>query len=187
MLTQLQAVDADDLVRRRRRLEEALSAFDAATVTTTHGFCQEMLLALGTAGDLDPDALLVEDISDLVREVADDLYLRQWGRPDAGPPALKVAEFRELATAVAKDRTSRLVPEATTDGDPGLRARIAAGVQKEVEKRKRRQHLIDFDDLQERLKAVLTDPITGQPAVGRLRDRYRIVLVDEFQDTDAHQ
>ena len=92
--------------QRRRRLEEALATFDAATVTTTHGFCQEMLLALGTAGDLDPDAVLVEDLSDLVREVADDLYLRQWGRPDADPPALKPAEFRELATAAAKDRTS---------------------------------------------------------------------------------
>ena len=165
VLVHLTAVDADELLKRKRRLEEALATFDAATVTTTHGFCQQVLLALGTAGDLDPDAVLVEDVSDLVREVADDLYLRQWGRPDADPPLLKPAEFRELATAAAKDRTSTLLPAKDTDGAPGLRARIAAGVQAEVDKRKRRQHLIDFDDLQLRLAGVLTNPMTRDAAL----------------------
>ena len=69
---------------RRRRLDEALAVFDAATVTTTHGFCQQVLLALGVAGDHDPGATLIENIGDLVTEVADDLYLRKWGRPDSG-------------------------------------------------------------------------------------------------------
>ncbi|BEP13443.1 exodeoxyribonuclease V subunit beta [Acidothermaceae bacterium B102] len=187
VLVHLAAVDHDELLVRARRLEEALATFDAATVTTTHGFCQQVLMALGTAGDLDPDALLVEDLSDLVREVAEDLYLRQWGRPDADPPSLKPAEFRELATAAAKDRTSTLLPARDTDGTPGLRARVAAGVQHEVDKRKRRQHLIDFDDLQLRLAAVLKDPMTRDAALSRLRDRYTIVLVDEFQDTDPVQ
>jgi exodeoxyribonuclease V beta subunit len=187
VLSQLADVAPLELVLRHRRLEEALSSFDAATVTTTHGFCQEMLLALGTAGDLDPDATLVEDVADLVREVADDLYLRQWARPGADPPDLKPEEFRELASAAAKDRTSELLPAKDTDGVPGLRARIADGVQQEVDKRKRRQHLIDFDDLQLRLAAVLTDPTNGPAALSRLRERYTIVLVDEFQDTDPVQ
>ncbi|MDX6245552.1 MAG: exodeoxyribonuclease beta subunit, partial [Frankiales bacterium] len=187
VLLQLADVGPLELVLRHRRLEDALSSFDAATVTTTHGFCQEMLLALGTAGDLDPDATLVEDVADLVREVADDLYLRQWARPGAGPPDLKPEEFRELASAAAKDRTSELLPAMDTDGTPGLRARIADGVQQEVDKRKRRQHLIDFDDLQLRLAAVLTDPTNGPAALSRLRERYTIVLVDEFQDTDPVQ
>ena len=77
--------------RRRRRGELAVrtaprskrhsTVFDAATVTTTHGFCQQVLLALGTAGDHDTGAVLVENIGDLVTEVADDLYLRKWGTP----------------------------------------------------------------------------------------------------------
>ncbi|MDX6230381.1 MAG: exodeoxyribonuclease beta subunit, partial [Frankiales bacterium] len=116
VLLQLAAVGPAQLALRRRRLEDALSSFDAATVTTTHGFCQEMLLALGTAGDLDPDATLVEDVADLVREVADDLYLRQWAWPGAERPDLKPEEFRELASAAAKDRTSELLPATDTDG-----------------------------------------------------------------------
>ena len=187
VLLQLAAVSPGELLLRRRRLEEALSSFDAATVTTTHGFCQEILLALGTAGDLDPDVTLVEDLSDLVREVSDDLYLRQWGRPEAGPPTVRLEDFRALTTAVAQDRTSELLPAGTTDGNPGLRARIAKGVRDEIDRRKRRQHLIDFDDLQLRLAAVLTHPATQDAALSRLRARYRIVLVDEFQDTDPVQ
>jgi exodeoxyribonuclease V beta subunit len=39
VLVQLADTDATTLESRRRRVEEALTAFDAATVTTTHGFC----------------------------------------------------------------------------------------------------------------------------------------------------
>ncbi len=38
-----------------------------------------------------------------------------------------------------------------------------------------------------RLADALADPETGEQAAERLRDRYRIVLVDEFQDTDPIQ
>ena len=35
-----------------------------------------MLAGLGIAGDLEPEAAFVEDVSDLVAEVVDDVYLR---------------------------------------------------------------------------------------------------------------
>ncbi|MBW3630650.1 MAG: type IV-A pilus assembly ATPase PilB [Gemmatimonadetes bacterium] len=82
-------------------MRDALASFDAATVTTTHGFCQQVLSTLGTAGDHDVEAVLVEDLRDLVGEVADDLYLRKWGAPGTPPPELKVKDFRELARTVA--------------------------------------------------------------------------------------
>ena len=69
------AAASDDVVRlladgaaarssreRRARLVRALADFDAATIATTHGFCQEVLSGLGVAGDLEPDATLVEDV-----------------------------------------------------------------------------------------------------------------------------
>ena len=40
--------------RRRDRLARALADFDAATIATTHGFCQEVLGGLGVAGDVEP-------------------------------------------------------------------------------------------------------------------------------------
>ncbi|GLY14412.1 RecBCD enzyme subunit RecB [Kineosporia sp. NBRC 101677] len=181
--------DTVDEARRRRRLERleiALAAFDAATVTTIHGFCQQVLTTLGTNGDHDPGTVLVEDIGDLVREVADDLYLRKWGFPGAGTPDLGQAEFHQLAIdAVAE--AADLVPDPGVGGTPGLRARIAQAVRAEVERRKRRLGVFGYDDMLTRLAGTLTDPQSGPAACRRLRERYRFVLVDEFQDTDPVQ
>ncbi|HEU4913182.1 MAG TPA: UvrD-helicase domain-containing protein [Actinomycetes bacterium] len=187
VLRLLAEADAAEVGVRRRRLEEAVTVFDAATVTTTHGFCQQVMLALGTAGDHDPGAVLLEGVGDLVAEVADDLYLRKWGTPGAEAPDMKRAEFHALALAAATDPATELLPGPDTDGAPGQRARIAAAVRAEVDRRKRRQQLIDYDDMLIRLAATLTDPTTGPVARDRLRARYRVVLVDEFQDTDPVQ
>ena len=187
LLRLLADVDDASLAARRRRLNEALAVFDAATVTTTHGFCQQVLLALGTAADHDTGASLVESISDLVAEVADDLYVRKWGRPGAEVPTMTREEFGKLAAAAAADPATSLVPEPQTDGMPGLRVRIAHAVRAEVDRRKRRKHLIDYDDMLTRLAGTLTDAESGLVAKERLRARYGVVLVDEFQDTDPVQ
>ena len=156
---------------RCRRLSDALAAFDAATVTTTHGFCQQVMLALGTAGDHDPGVALLEDVSDLIREVSDDLYLRKWGVANAEPAQLTPAQFRDLADAAAGDPGTRLVPDVGVGGLPELRVRIARAVRVELDRRKRRQQVIDYDDLLLRLAATLADPVVGPAAAAGLRDR----------------
>jgi len=172
--------------RRLERLNRALATFDAATVTTIHGFCQQVLSSLGTNGDHDPAIVLQEDLSDLVREVADDLYLRKWGHPGADAPDFGRADFHRLAVdAVAE--MSDLVPDPSCGGMPGLRARIARAVRVEVARRKRRLGVLGYDDLLGRLAATLGDEVFGPAACARLRTRYRFVLVDEFQDTDPVQ
>ncbi len=191
----------DDLVRllargddavvaaRRHRLGRALSAFDAATIATTHGFCQQMLAGLGVVGDIDPDLTFVERIDDVVTEVVDDLYLRKFAPNGAPDPLIDYACARKVAFAAAvQDRHADLAP---TDAAPGsaaqLRVGIAGAVRTEVQARKRSRHLIDYDDLLTRLRDALADPRTGPVAQQRIRARYRYVLVDEFQDTDPVQ
>ena len=189
LLCHLADVKDADVAVRRQRLEHALAVFDSATVTTTHGFCQQVLLALGTAGDYDSNAVLVENIYDLVAEVADDLYLRKWGVPDAHPPEIPLNEFRQLAKDVAaNDPATDLLPDPIdVAGVPALRARIALKAREEADTRKRRLRLVDYDDMLLRLARTLGDPVSGPVAQARLRNRYRIVLVDEFQDTDPVQ
>jgi exodeoxyribonuclease V beta subunit len=179
--------DPAEQVLRAQRLRDALATFDAATVTTTHGFCQQVLTALGTVADFDPGAVQVEEATDLVDEVAADLYLRQWGAHQPGTPPLPLATYRELVKDVAADPMTDLLPAPDTPGEPGLRARVAQAIRAELHQRKRRLRIVDFDDLLVRLAGTLADPESGPVALDRLRGRYQVVLVDEFQDTDPVQ
>ena len=58
-------------------------------------------------------------------------------------------------------------------------------MREEVERRKRRLGILSYDDLLSQLADALEDP-AGAARV-RMRQRWRIVLVDEFQDTDPVQ
>lgn len=189
LLAYLATGSAIEVAERRQRLVTALSSFDAATIVTTHQFCQQVLLSLGTAGDLDPDAVLVENLDDLVEEVVSDLYLRKWAVSGADEPTLAFKPALDLARAVVYDPQATLRPEPAADDSspPAIRARFAHAVRDEFERRKRRQRVLGFDDLLSRLQATLADRDSGPAAVGRLRARYRVVLVDEFQDTDPVQ
>ena len=68
-----------------------------------------------------------------------------------------------------------------------MRVRLAAAVRLEVERRKRLRRLVSYDDQLTRLAASLADPVSGTAACERLRSRFRVALVDEFQDTDPVQ
>ncbi|MGK8522897.1 UvrD-helicase domain-containing protein [Nocardia asteroides] len=185
---------ADELVRylaqagesevrlRRRRLLTALSDFDAGTIATTHSFCQRMLDELGLAGEHDPGTRLVETVDDLVGTVVDDLYLHRYAR---GEPPFSVKEARTLALAAVRDRHAALVPDG--ESGAGERVAFAHAVRAETERRKRLAGLRDFDNLLVLLHDVLADPDHGALACRRIRARYRVALVDEFQDTDPLQ
>lgn len=186
VVAHLAACDADELDRRRARLTRALAQFDAATITTTHGFCQQMLTALGVAADVDADAALVPDVSELRDEVVDDLYLRRYAAEQR--PALDVEQAREVARAALDDPQAALEPADAEPGTPAWhRVRFAEAVRAEVERRKRTRRVLDYDDLLTLLRDALTDPVTGAAAAERVRARYRVVMVDEFQDTDPVQ
>ncbi|UFU03692.1 UvrD-helicase domain-containing protein [Ruania suaedae] len=178
--------DEDELGRRRARLARALSQLDAATITTTHGFCQQMLTALGIAADVDPAATFVPDVADLVREVTDDLYVQEFS--DEKQPRLSPDELYALGRAAVSDHGAQLEPKTDDTTDlGGLRYRLAVAVRAETERRKRVGHLMDYDDLLVLLRDALRDPRNGAAAAQRIRERYRVVMVDEFQDTDPVQ
>ncbi|MCW2681426.1 MAG: exodeoxyribonuclease beta subunit [Frankiales bacterium] len=177
-----------ELVLRRQRLRHALSQFDAATIATTHSFCQQVLDSLGMSGDHEPGVTMVESVDDLLREVVDDLYLRKFAPHGADLPQLSAREAREVAREATRDGAARLEP-ADADRASGAGQRVGLGIaaRKELERRKRLVGVRDFDDLLVLLRDVLADPVRGEAACRRLRSRYTVVLVDEFQDTDPVQ
>ena len=172
---------------RCNRLGKAIADFDAATIETTHGFCLQVLYGLGTAGDVDRDVTLVEDVRDLVDEVVDDLYLRKFAHREN-----TIAFSREEAGKVARkvlDIADAFVVPPLSDGDElePTRRRFAERVRKEMKKRKRALNILTYDDVLLRLRDTLADPARGALAQARLRERFDVVLVDEFQDTDPVQ
>ncbi|MCX6462275.1 MAG: UvrD-helicase domain-containing protein, partial [Pseudonocardiales bacterium] len=174
-----------EVAQRRERVVRALAGFDAATIATTHQFCQQMLAGLGVAGDSDPQAVFVESIDDLVAEVVDDFYVRKYGLRDAANPAFTHAEALSLARQAVYDAQARLEPAGEPPDTPaGVRYRFATAVRSEVARRKRVAGVYTYDDMLTRLSDALR---TSPEAAQRLRSRYAVVLVDEFQDTDPVQ
>src|SRR5690606_17598265 len=184
VLDLLLAADEQERALRHRRLREALGRFDAATIATTHQFCQMVLKGLGVAGDTDADATLVEDLDDLLVEVLDDLYLRGFAKAER--PEFSRGEARAVARAAAGDPSARLEPRSAAQGTPAARRlRFAEAVRAEMEVRKRRLGVLSYDDLLSQLACALEDE--DSPARQRMRQRWSVVLVDEFQDTDPVQ
>ena len=182
----LLAVGSDAEVRERHtRLVGALARFDAATIATTHGFCQEVLGGLGIAGDVETDMTFVEDPAELVEEVVDDLFVRRFHR--LGAPQFSRTEALRIARIAIDNPAARIEPDGAPEHSiAAMRVRFARAVCDEFGRRKRRMSLITYEDLLTRLQKTLSGP-GGEAAAQRLRARYRVVLVDEFQDTDPVQ
>jgi exodeoxyribonuclease V beta subunit len=185
LLSLLVDCDAAERAVRHQRVVDALVGFDAATIATTHQFCSMVLSSLGVVGDTDARARLVEDLDDLVSEVVDDLYLRAFAFVD-DRPAFTHTEAMAIARAVVRDPQAHLEPEGDDRSTPaGRRVAFALKVRAELEVRKRRLGILSYDDLLQQLAQALEPE--DSPARVRMRARWRVVLVDEFQDTDPVQ
>ncbi|WP_310961868.1 UvrD-helicase domain-containing protein [Nocardioides terrisoli] len=174
----------EECATRRHRLQSAVTQYDAATILTTHGFCDLVLRSLGVAGQTDVTDRLVEDVDDLVEDVVVDEYLRRWADSPEEPP-VEVGDARAAARAAVHHLRGRIEPDASVDPRAGALVAFARAVVAEVDARKRSGGLLTFDDLLTRL----ADAVEGDdsPAAQRMRERWPVVLVDEFQDTDDVQ
>jgi len=186
LIAYLAEADDAEIGLRRRRLLRAVSDFDAATIATTHSFCQRMLDSLGVIGENEPGSVLVESVEDLLAEVGDDLYVARYA---ANPsPLLSPEDARSVAREAVADPQARLAPDdADPATAPGQRVAFAAAARTELARRKRLAGIRDFDDLLVLLRDTLAHPIHGEMACARIQQRYRVILVDEFQDTDSVQ
>jgi exodeoxyribonuclease V beta subunit len=142
------------------------------------------LHGLGITGDIDHDVTFVEESNHLVDDVVNDFYLRKFA--SAGDPAFGVAEAHRIARKVVANPDA-VIESFVRDDPDSIRKMFAGRVRAEVERRRRLGGLLTFDDLLTRLRDTLRDEVRGELACQRLRERYRVALVDEFQDTDPIQ
>ncbi|EKF24988.1 exodeoxyribonuclease V, beta subunit [Mycolicibacterium hassiacum DSM 44199] len=184
VLAHLLRGDAEEVRARAERLRDALTAFDSATIATTHQFCQLVLRSLGVAGDTDSGVTLVESLDDLVTEIVDDLYLAHFGGED--DPPVSYRDARQLAREVVNQPATEIRPlDPPPDSRAAVCVRFAHEVRAELEIRKRRRGILGYDDLLTRLADALASD--DSPARLRMQQRWPVVFVDEFQDTDPVQ
>ncbi len=167
-----------DARTRRDRLRRALENFDRATVSTIHSFCRSMLRDLGVLGDWDVAEDVLTTPRTLVDQCAIDVYLARYGQSTEAPFPPK--EALQVARAACGSPLP-LSPEA------GEAAAFCDEVRARFATRKRALGVVTFDDMPGRLQQVLASPAVGRSATSALADRFRLVMVDEFQDTDPIQ
>ncbi|MFM8971733.1 MAG: UvrD-helicase domain-containing protein, partial [Actinomycetota bacterium] len=196
------------------RLDAAIAGFDAATITTIHGFCQLALGSLGVrVGRVGRESFDEADDS-LTREVVRDHLLRRLATDPAAldPTAVGLGRTDDpsriedaLLDVVGRhlgNQGSRLAypPEPVEPAEPDrpdvhaaerLAARwgaLAEEIVAAITARRQRAAVATFDSLVSDLAACLGgDDALAERAAAALRERFAVVLVDEFQDTDRLQ
>jgi exodeoxyribonuclease V beta subunit len=177
-----------DRTERLDRLENAVVGFDAATITTIHSFAQQILATLGSTSPSDLDATLVNDTDELVATVcADFLSAESVARPADTAELPKLDKLRGLVTKVLGNPGIRVIPSpVAADSTPGAarRRQLVDQVVDEVHRRRRVAGTLSFDDLLTQLRDALQE---STAVAATLRRRFRVALIDEFQDTDPVQ
>jgi len=188
LLTHLCVTDQEVRLARART---ALADFDSATITTIHSFAQQVLATLGSASPSDPDATLDEAASGAVRSACNDVLVAEalaGHHTGSDLPGLP-----QLTAAVAKvggNAGIAVVPPANPDASSepaALRRRLVDLAIERSRQQRRLAGRLSFDDVLTELRAAVRHPTTGISTCALMRGRYRVVLVDEFQDTDPVQ
>ena len=188
LLAQIWSKDRDI---RLERVHTAITEFDSATITTIHGFAQQVIGTLGSTVLTDPDAVLVDDTEAISRQVATDLLVAEAvseAHPADEIPSLGV--LHSSSRLALNNADSALVPGPDPDESSPRAARLRVLVDEisaEVDRRRKAAGTLSFDDLLSRLRDALHDELAGRSAREALRQRYQIALIDEFQDTDPVQ
>ena len=178
----------DDRAVRADRLEQAVADFDAATITTIHGFAQKVLATLGSTAPGDIEATLVDDTHELVSAVcADALVAESVAAPQSVAQLPRLVDLHSAVKRILNNPGIELIPTPHDDDSTAGAARqrrLIDRVLTEVDRRRRAGGTLSFDDVLTQLR----DALRGSPGtVATLRRRYRVALIDEFQDTDPVQ
>ena len=157
---------------RVRRLAQALTDVDSMTVSTIHGFCQRILSASGAL------AATVDDSVTDIDEVVNDRLLALGGAAPASVGGLRDAVARRLA-----------MPDSSLWHHPET-AEIASFVDacvETIETTRQRWRRRTFDSMITDTRDLLQSIDRGPALIAELRERFGLVMIDEFQDTDSVQ
>jgi exodeoxyribonuclease V beta subunit len=185
----LAAVDPVERRVRLARLEAAVSDFDAAVISTMHGFAAQLRSTLGLSAAIDPDARLSAEVSSVVKLACADALA---GASVSGFPFDDLPTLDKLVTATevvvgAADMDLQPVPGTPGATDEQFRLfELVTLSLANLRERRVGSGTMGFDDVLSQLRdALLRSSATA--VLDALRSRFAVILIDEFQDTDSVQ
>ena len=168
------------------RLRIAAEEFDTATITTIHGFCQQVLTTLGVNVPLDPALKLLADEETLITQIAADLLAGQALAESTAEGTLpKLAKLTE-AIRMGSTHPGIAVAGHPDEPDHNRLAQLTTDGLDELDRRLAARSLMTYQQLLNRVAAAVNGP-KNSGVVDILRRRFRVALIDEFQDTDPVQ
>ena len=154
---------------------EAMGTPRGATVGTFHAVCARLLREFAEAARISPDYTIYDrdDQVKIVQRAIERLGLKGGNlQPSA------------VHTTISKAKNELLTPQAYAGRAGSFYERNVAQVYREYEKLLAAGSALDFDDLLLRVAFLLRDRPDIRQLLGQ---RYRYVLIDEYQDTNRAQ
>lgn len=142
---------------------------------TFHGICVRLLRQDGEAGGV-PSNFVIWDENDrlaAVKQICKDLHINE----KSYPPRL-------MAAMISGAKNEMVTPDEFAAVAAGPAAQAAAKAFRAYEKSLTAAGALDFDDLISRTVQMLE---TSKKIRNKWQDRFRYVMVDEYQDTNAAQ
>ena len=191
-------VACDQNVRAQRisRLKDAISSIDAAMITTIHGFFQQALREVGLRSADTASSEIATGKDSVARQTLRDELIRQFAAgpvnlmnaiPDKTPNDLE-AQLLEVIRGLDSNISAVAAPQVDDGTLAYSWATFVDQIRKKINRDRVNSGAISFDDLITGLRDLLDpeNPLSADVIEG-MRARYRLVLIDEFQDTDDTQ
>ncbi|WP_411279306.1 UvrD-helicase domain-containing protein [Gemmatimonas sp.] len=169
----------------------ALAALDDLGVSTIHGFCHRVLSESALESRVHFGGTFLEEDTEILQRLGQDWIRRRVLHDEAASDIISasgedpLAWIRNLVRPYM--RHPRTTIEAAPDPAPQLLKDFVLAVSKSFEQEKHTRHLMGFDDLLRRLHDILVAEGPNGLLASRIRERFRVALIDEFQDTDPTQ
>jgi exodeoxyribonuclease V beta subunit len=171
---------------RISRLVEAISGIDSATITTIHGFFQQALREVGLRSADTADSEIAQGKSSIAKQILRDELVTLFASGTVSLmnalPGKTPSDLEKQLLEIIDGLDSNISAIAAPEVDEGTVAfewsTFVNQVRQKINEQRSASGTISFDDLITGLRDLL------EPS---MRARYRLVLIDEFQDTDDTQ
>lgn len=182
-----------------KNLKAAINGFDTASIFTIHGFCRKLILEnafeIGSRFTLD----LIES-SNVSHETSVEFFRKSIaGNSDreflkAAKKELCVKNFENLIKKAGISAHSEVTIDENRFPDPVSRGKLAAiyrdflrQAPEIAEENRKKSGKTTYDDLISIIAGILRDQSMAQKLKNSMKERYSLVMIDEFQDTDPLQ